>query len=58
MRFATTNHVDLTTYGTFFVLMVLAITSVRTVGVIVRPHRQGAHPCAAESRIARRFIHA
>ena len=57
-QFSVTNHVAAATYATFFVLMVLTMIIVRTISVIHRAHQQGADLAVAESRIARRFIHA
>jgi hypothetical protein len=58
VQFSMTNHINPATYGTFFVLMVLTMISIRTISVTVRAARQGADLKAGESRLARRFIHA
>jgi hypothetical protein len=57
-QFSITNHVNPATYGTFFVLMVLTMITIRTISVIARAHSQGADLNIRESRLARRFIHA
>ena len=58
VQFSITNHINPATYGTFFVLMVLTMISIRTISVIARAHHQGADVNVRESRLARRFIHA
>src|SRR5215469_13785850 len=40
VQFSMTNHIDPATYGTFFVLMVLTMISIRTISVIYRARRQ------------------
>jgi hypothetical protein len=57
-QFSISNHINPVTYGTFFVLMVLTMISIRTVSVIARAHHQGADLKAGESRLASRLIHA
>ena len=57
-QFSITNHINPATYGTFFVLMVLTMISIRTISVIARAQHQGADLGIRESRLARRFIHA
>jgi hypothetical protein len=58
VQFSITNHINPATYGTFFVLMVLTMISIRTISVIARAQRQGADLKAGESRLARHLIHA
>lgn len=57
-QFSIVNHVAPSTFGTAFVLMVLAMITIRTVGVIVRARSQGADLKAGESRLLRRLTHA
>jgi hypothetical protein len=57
-QFSIANHVAPATYGTFFVLMVLTMITVRTISVIARGRRQGADLGVSDSRIARRLIRA
>lgn len=55
-QFSITNHIKPATYGTFFVLMVVTMMSIRMVSVIARAHGQGAELKARESRLARHLI--
>ena len=57
-QFSITNHINPATYGTFFVLMVLTMISIRTISVIARAQHQGADLNIRESRLARHLIHA
>jgi hypothetical protein len=57
-QFSITNHINPATYGTFFVLMVLTMITIRTISVIARAQRQGANLNVRESRLARHLIHA
>ncbi|MBO8187266.1 hypothetical protein [Streptomyces spirodelae] len=52
--FSTRHQVPAATYGTAFVLMVLAMITVRTVGVLVRARLAGATVDLGALRIARR----
>jgi hypothetical protein len=58
VHFSMVNHINPVTYGTFFVLMVLTMISIRTITVIARADNQSADLNVRESRLARRFIHA
>jgi hypothetical protein len=58
MQFSITNHIAPATYGTFFVLMVLTMITIRTIGVIARAQHQGADLGIRDSRLARHLIHA
>jgi hypothetical protein len=58
VQFSTTNHINPATYGTFFVLMVLTMISIRTISVIARAQRQGADLQVGKSRLARHLTHA
>ncbi|MGY1436940.1 hypothetical protein [Streptomyces reniochalinae] len=53
--FSMRHHVPAATYGTAFVLMVLAMIAVRTVGVLVRARLVGATVDFGALGIARRF---
>ena len=57
-QFSIANDVAPATYGTFFVLMVLTMITLRTISVIARGRQQGADLGLSESRIARHLIHA
>jgi hypothetical protein len=57
-QFSLAHHVNPATYGTFFVLMVLTMITIRTASVIARAHREGADLHLGQSRLARRFISA
>ena len=56
VQFSITNHINPATYGTFFVLMVLTMITIRTISVIARAKLQGADLAAGESRLAGRLI--
>jgi hypothetical protein len=58
VQFSVTNHIAPATYGTFFVLMVLTMITIRTIGVIARARSEGADLQAGASRFARNLIHA
>jgi hypothetical protein len=53
-----TNHVPAATYATAFVLMVLAMITIRTVAVIARAHQAGADLRLSDSKRLRRLHHA
>ncbi|MBF9070686.1 hypothetical protein [Streptacidiphilus fuscans] len=54
-QFSIQNHVPGATYGTAFVLMVLAMITVRTVGVVVRGRSAGASIDFSGLKLARRL---
>jgi hypothetical protein len=56
VHFSIANHIAPATYGTFFVLMVLTMISIRTMSVITRARRQHADLGLSESKFARRLI--
>ena len=58
VQFSITNHINPATYGTFFVLMVITMITIRTISVIARAQHQGADLNIRESRLARHLIHA
>lgn len=58
VQFSISNHISPATYGTFFVLMVLTMITVRTISVIARAQHQGADLNIRESRLARHLVHA
>ena len=58
MQFSITNHIAPAAYGTFFVLMVLTMITIRNVGVIARAQHQSADMGARDSRLTRHLIHA
>jgi hypothetical protein len=53
--FSAAHHVPSATYGTAFVIMVLTMIVVRTIGVILRGRAAGASISFQELRIARRL---
>ena len=53
--FSAAHHVPPATYGTAFVIMVLTMIIVRTIGVILRGRGAGASISFADLRIARRL---
>ncbi|MEU5834778.1 hypothetical protein ABZ820_14045 [Streptomyces diacarni] len=55
VSFSARHHVPAATYGTAFVLMVLAMITVRTAGVLVRARRTGATVDFGTLGIARRL---
>ncbi|MFF2808117.1 hypothetical protein ACFVT2_13155 [Streptomyces sp. NPDC058000] len=55
--FSIQHHIPAAAYGTAFVLMVLAMITVRTVGVLVRARAQGATVNVGSLRVARRLVH-
>lgn len=55
VTFSTQHHVPFETYGTAFVLMVLAMILVRTAGVLLRARLAGATVNFGALRLARRF---
>jgi len=57
-QFSISNHINPATYGTFFVLMVLTMITIRTISVIARAQHQAADLKAGESRLARHLTHA
>jgi hypothetical protein len=57
VQFSIANHINPAAYGTFFVLMVLTMITIRTISVIVRAHSRGADLNGRESRLAGRLLH-
>ena len=53
--FSTAHHVPSATYGTAFVIMVLTMIIVRTIGVVLRGRAAGATISFRDLRIARRL---